>query len=124
MSGLANPGQATFNGAPTAERNGIVVDLDATPKQDTPVGAVELFRLGGQVHTIPEKARFNIALKYLWLAKVDGEVLAGQWLLEELLGPEGYQALMNYDDLTEEQFGTIMTAAQKVVLGSLESGKA
>jgi hypothetical protein len=113
----------TLNGTQTVAGNGVVVDLDAAPRPTAPVGQVELFRLDGVVHTIPEKARFNVALKYLWLAKTKGEEIAGQWMLEELIGTDAYTALMDHDELTDAQFSQIMGAAQRVVLGSLESGK-
>jgi hypothetical protein len=101
-----------------------MIDLDAREAGTKPAGVVELFRLGGRVFAIPEKARVNVALKYLWMAKTKGEEVAGQWMLEQLLGDEAYQALMEFDDLEPGQLAAILAAAQKVVLGSLEQGKA
>lgn len=123
---VANPERTALDGqsnaAPRAP-SAVVVDFDTEPAPSGPVGRVELFRLGGVVHTIPAKARFNVALKYLWKAKTEGEEIAGQWVLEELLGTDGFVALMNHDGLTPEQFARVMTAAQNTVLGSLEQGK-
>ncbi len=99
------------------------IDLDAAPTAAGPPGQIEIFRLGGAVYSIPDRPRVNLALKYLWLAKTRGEEIAGQWMLEELLGADAYQALMDFDDLTDTQFAAIMNRAQQVGLGSLEQGK-
>lgn len=100
-----------------------MVDLDAKPRDDGPVGRVDLFRLDGRTYTIPDRTRANVGLKYLWLEKEKGTGPAEQWLLEELLGEDGYKALMGYDELEPEDLERIMLVAQEVVLGSLEEGK-
>lgn len=124
---VANPERTALDGesntTPLGAINGVVVDLDAEPAGTAPIGRVELFRLAGTVYTIPARVRVNIALKYLWLATKQGEAIADQYLLQEMLGIEGYQALMGYDDLKLDQLNRIMAAAQKTVLGSLEPGK-
>lgn len=117
----APPPAAERNGhGPDAAPPGGMVDLDAKPRDHTPVGRVELFRLDGVVYTIPDRTRANIGLKYLWLEKEQGTGPAEQWLLEELVGEDGYRALMEYDHLETEDMERIMTIAQRVVLGSLE----
>jgi len=83
---------------------------------------IELFSLDGVAYTIPAKPRVNLALRYLWHAKQYGEDRAAADLLESLLGAEGFEALVNYDDLTGEQFEAIMAAATKYTLGALEDG--
>jgi len=84
---------------------------------------VELFSLDGVPYTIPAKPRVNLALRYLWHAKQYGEDRAAAELLESLLGADGFEVLVNYDDLTTEQFDAIMTAATKYTLGALEDTK-
>jgi len=104
--------------------NGALVDLDASPANPAPPGEVALFRLDGRTFTIPARSRVNVGLKYLWIAKTSGEGAADQWLLEQLVGTEGYQALMNHDGLEADQLTRIMQAAQRTVLGGMEPGKA
>jgi hypothetical protein len=41
-------------------------------------------------------------------------------LLVDLIGEEGFQALMDCDELEPDQLATIINAAQKVTMGGLE----
>lgn len=94
------------------------VDLDANkPENDE---RIVLFKLDGEEYSIPKKPRANMALKYLRLTREHGERRAGAFLLEDLLGTENYEALMNYDDLTQEQLEHVMEIAQMHVLGEIE----
>lgn len=92
-----------------------------TPEQTG--NRIVLFSIDGREYDIPAKPRANIALKYLWEVKQRGQEVAAATLLEELIGAEGFQALMEYDDLTQDQLKTVMEAAQKVVLGNAEAPK-
>jgi hypothetical protein len=71
-----------------------------------------------EVHPSPARS-----LKYLKMLRDEGADIATQYMLESLLGDEGYQALMEYEDLTEEQFEQVVTAASKIMLGSFEGPK-
>lgn len=88
------------------------------------VETVELFSIDGVSYHIPTKPRVNVALKYLKMARDEGTDAAAAFLLEKLLGEEAYNALMDFDDLTDEALGQIVEAAQKVTLGGLEAPKA
>jgi len=83
---------------------------------------VTLFSIDGEEYRVPAKPRVNVALKYLTNAREFGEQLAQMMLLEELLGPEGYKALSEYDELTSEQLNEVADLAAKLTLGGLESG--
>jgi hypothetical protein len=102
---------------PRADGGGPVVLVTGSAP---PSPNVELFSLDGVPYTIPAKPRVNLALRYLWHAKQYGEDRAAAELLESLLGADGFEVLVNYDDLTTEQFDAIMTAATKYTLGALE----
>ena len=102
---------------PRADGGGPVVLVTGSAPE---APSVELFSLDGVSYTIPAKPRVNLALRYLWHAKQYGEDRAAAELLESLLGAEGFEALVNYDDLTTEQFDAIMAAATKYTLGALE----
>jgi len=104
---------------PRADGGGPVVLVTGSAPE---APSVELFSLDGVSYTIPAKPRVNLALRYLWHAKQYGEDRAAAELLESLLGAEGFEALMNYDDLTGDQFEAIMAAATKYTLGALEDG--
>lgn len=95
-----------------------------TSKDDGSEAArVRLFSIDGVDYTIPAKPRVNIALKYLWHAKQFGEDRAAAEMLEALLGSDGFEALVNYDDLEPAQLQQIMQLAAKHTLGALEATK-
>lgn len=92
-------------------------------RDDAEQEKVDLFTIDGQTYSIPAKPRANIALKYLRNVRVEGQDFAAGVMLEDLLGEEGYTALMEYDDLTMEDLNAIMMAAQKVLLGAIEDSQ-
>ncbi len=100
-----------------------VIELVSGGDEDAPPEMVDLFSIDGVTYQIPSKPRVNVALKYLWQARTVGEDHAAGELLESLLGPKGFQALVEYDDLTPEQFANILGAAQKVTLGAMEAAQ-
>lgn len=100
----------------------MVLNLDDAQKVDE-TETVPLFVLDGKTYTIPAKPKANITLKYLRNIRTMGEDIAAGELLEGLLGSEGYEALMNHDDLTMDQFQQVMLAAQKHVLGAIEEAQ-
>lgn len=79
-------------------------------------------------YTIPAKPNAGLALEFLRVARTQGAELATSWLIEEAVGREGYQALI--DEL--EGFGGDGAAVlrgmgekiQRVVMGGLEGPKA
>ena len=97
------------------------IALTTRPVDDDNVAeSIELFTIDDVAYSIPSKPRVNVALKYLRLARTQGQDMAVGWLLEELLGEAGYTALMDYDDLTVEDLTSVAQAAVKVVLGAME----
>src|SRR5882757_3140203 len=99
----------------------MAIDLKTSTKATEEISMVDLFSLDGEMFQIPEKPKVNVALKYLKIARIQGPDMAAGWLLEELLGTEAYEALMNFDDLTTDQLETVMMVAQEVTLGAMEA---
>jgi len=76
-------------------------------------------------YTIPKKVKFNVTLQATEILAQRGEHAAGVWMLRELLGEDGYEALINFDDLERDDFNQICEIAANVVLGPAEGrGKA
>lgn len=98
-----------------------MIELQTPEQSAAPPEMVDLFSIDGVTYQIPAKPRVNLALKYLWHVRQYGEDRAGAELLEALLGSKGFQALVEYDELEPDQFVTILTAAQQVTLGVMES---
>jgi len=84
---------------------------------------VELFELNGVKYHVPNRTRPNVSLKYLRLAQQKGEGVAAAYLIEALVGAEGFDALSEYEHLTDEQYKSVMKAARQIVLGSVVPDK-
>jgi hypothetical protein len=87
----------------------------------TEVARVALFSIDGTEYTIPETVPASMSLRVLDTARRQGMEVALSLALEELLGPDGYRALLTCDALTSEHMGAIMDAVQALTMGELES---
>jgi hypothetical protein len=96
-----------------------VIEINPTAA-DQPVEMTDLFSLNGVTYQVPAKPRLNLALRYLKARRESGEMEAASLLLEQMVGGEGFDALMNYDDLTPEILEQVTTAAAKLAMGGLE----
>jgi len=85
------------------------------------VERVPLFYIDDVEYSMPAKIPGNVALKYLRKIRTDGVEVAGAWLLEEVIGTEAYEALMNYDGLTIEQLNQVIAIVERHALGSVEA---
>lgn len=68
-------------------------------------------------YSIPAKKNAGLWLKFLRLARSIGDELASSWLLEEVIGTEGYEALCNEPDLTDETVTAISRRVAQVIGG-------
>jgi hypothetical protein len=84
---------------------------------------VPLFSIDGQVFSIPAEVDASMALRVLDAARRSGMEAAMSGALEELLGEESYQALLNCKGLTKENLEQIMALVQEISLGGLEAAK-
>jgi hypothetical protein len=80
---------------------------------------VVLFRLGGVDYMTTDRPRVALSLRYMRKVREVGEAEANAYLLEEMIGPEAYEALEEYDDLTTEQFADIMELVKKITVKAL-----
>lgn len=84
---------------------------------------VPAFSINGKVYTILTKPKTNAGLRYIHLARTKGAEQAVDYMLETLLGTEGYEALMDFDDLTEEDLTAVINAAARIMTGAVEAPK-
>ncbi|MFD9223818.1 hypothetical protein ACFWDI_28395 [Streptomyces sp. NPDC060064] len=91
-----------------------------TSKPDTPADRIVLFYVDDQEYSIPKRVGRNHGLRYLRTMRKQGEALAAQELLEVLIGEDGYTALMECEDLEDEQLDKIMTRLRDMALGEVE----
>ena len=93
------------------------VKLTSSTKE---VEQIELFELDGKSYTIANKPRVNLSLKVLRISADKSEQPGRGDMLEALLGKENYETLLDFDDLTIEDFTAIVELASEVVFGELE----
>jgi hypothetical protein len=84
---------------------------------------VDAFSINGVMYSILTRPKTNVGLKYIHLARTRGSEIAIDFMLEVLLGVDGYQALMDFDDLTEADLEAVIGAASKIMAGAVETPK-
>lgn len=88
---------------------------------DVPVAElVPLFSIDGRTYSIPGEVPASMALRMLDAMRRQGMEAAMSEALEELLGAEAYQALLQCRALTVDHLERIMAVVQTHVLGNLE----
>lgn len=99
--------------------------LVLTTSKDKPAPEKEvLFSIDGMEYEIPTKFGANAALQFARVVRLQGPDIAVAWVLEYALGPSGYAALMNYDELTAEQLDQVTQVIVTRVAGAMELPKA
>jgi hypothetical protein len=76
--------------------------------------------LNGVDYNVPKVIGPNVSLAYMRDIRRKGVEEARAGILERILGPEALDALADYEDLTEEEFQSVMDAVDRHVLGPLE----
>jgi hypothetical protein len=84
---------------------------------------VPLFELDGKVYTVDSPQPPNRGLRYLHMLHTQGPQIAYAYMLETMLGEEGYAALMGFEGLTSEHTERLIQDALKLLLGSHEGPK-
>jgi hypothetical protein len=96
-----------------------------TPEQVEAEGdqspGIPLFSIDGQQYYMPERIGTNLLLKILRVVRQQGIEIAMAELLERVIGEDAYTALMEYDDLTEDQLKAVMDRVQHYTMGKLEA---
>ena len=97
--------------------------LRLTRRTDRTEERVPLFYIDDVEYTVAKRPNVNVGLQMMHLFRTQGEAAATDYVLDKLLGADGYAALREYDDLTPAQFKHICQVAVKLALGSLELPK-
>lgn len=89
---------------------------------------VPIFSLPGpdgkeREYTVLVKPPYYVALEYTHKLRAEGLGFALDYLMEEMLGAEGYAALRGYKDITEQQVGQVLAIVTRLALGRLELPK-
>ena len=92
-----------------------------TSDDDEPVERDTLFYIDDKPFTIPVRVGVDVAIEYLHRAAAvggggEGEALAADYLLTEMLGEEGYRALRTYKKLTAAQFAHVIAVCTRIAV--------
>ena len=109
--------------APQADDAPQFVSLRTLTDGERETARADLFSVDGKMFQIDTKPKVNTALRYLHIARTQGSEPAIDYMLGRLLGDEAYEALMAFDDLTEENLEQVITIASKIMAGAVETPK-
>ncbi len=100
-----------------------IIVLPSTKSDDGADIEVEmepLFELNDEIYQVPKKPSAGMALGYLERQTEMGPDAAIHWMMVEMLGQEGYDALKNHPTLDREILDKIISKVEKKVLGGME----
>lgn len=93
------------------------------PEDRAPEERVVLFSLDDREFTIPRKFPIGLGLKVIRTMRKRGNEIGMAELLEEVIGADAYDALVNYPDLENGDIERLMEIVTSLALGSLDGPK-
>ena len=96
-----------------------VMSLKPGPKRK--VEWRDAFEINGTMYKIRSHAEPNMGLRYIRLYRTQGESIANDFMLNHLLAPDAYEALMGFDGLTTDDLLEVLKHAVTIMLGRVES---
>ena len=84
--------------------------------------SVVAFRLDGKEYEAVINPPTSMMLRYLDRMRKWGPNPAISWLIEEMVGPEGYEALLTSPKVTKDDFAAISRLCVKAVMGDGDTG--
>lgn len=98
-----------------------IIRLKTKPK--TRQKRVVLFYIDDRPYSVPAKPGAEVSLQILDAMERLGQEAGIAFMLKKLLGVEGYNALMNYEDLDADDLQQVIVKANEVINGQLEGPK-
>jgi hypothetical protein len=95
----------------------------STKDESEPIEMVTLFEIDDTTYQVPKNPSPTVGLRYLKICKTEGPEAGAYYLLSNMLGEQGYEALMDYEQLTQDQYDFILTAALRIATGKTERPK-
>lgn len=82
---------------------------------------IVLFTIDDKEFTVPAKPGMRVALKFLnEMKRSDNEMFGMLQLLQDMLGDEQYNALLDYEELTDDLVGKIAEQCVALALGNAQ----
>lgn len=94
-----------------------LLELHTKGTEKAPVETEPAFTIDGVVFSVPVEVKAQVAIRYMHYCRTRGDNWALSWLLEEVLGPEAYKALLEFDDLEDDQLIAIAKIVQSKAIG-------
>lgn len=95
--------------------------LEFVTEEETAEVRVPVFSIDGVAYTMPEHVPVNVAYKAMNMFRKEGPVATTFWLMEEMLGQDGLDAMLAYRSLNNERWNQVGKVLSEHVMGSLES---
>lgn len=92
-------------------------------KKGTKTASIVLFSIDEKEYSIPSAIKPNASLKIMRVFQKQGDTAGISFMLETLLGPEAYEALLDFDDLESKDLEKIIKIAYQMVAGATEDPK-
>jgi hypothetical protein len=96
------------------------VIITTEDESQEPQERIPVFTLDDVEYTMPAHIPASMSLRVLDMIRRVGQEAAVSWVLEEVLGDEAYQALLNCRSLKPSQLLAVMAVVQDHVLGAME----
>lgn len=110
---------------PTAKKTEVPAEapkvIALKSKKDRVTEYQTLFSIDDKEYQIPTRLRPNQGLQIMHAFRELGDTGGVSFMLETILGTEGYNALINFDDLEDEDLASIIEIAFKLVSESQSS---
>lgn len=91
-----------------------------TTDQAEPPAREPIFSIDGTTYTIPVEVPASTGLEAMERTRQEGEAQATAWIMEELLGKDGWKALRSCREVTKPQLRAIMKICRERVFGGME----
>lgn len=93
----------------------LVLELTSGPGED--LERIPIFSVDGTEYTIPKDVPAYVSLEAQELLATQGQAVAERWLMVELLGQEGWDALRSCKTLTRPQYRKLAASIVEHAMG-------
>lgn len=100
-----------------------ILRFTAAPPADRPERRSVLFTIDDDEFTILDNPVPQLGLEYLHVIRTEGVFAASLWLLEAMLGPQGYDALVHCKGLPQSGLQRVIEVCVEKINGSMDAPK-
>jgi hypothetical protein len=97
-----------------------MLEFTSRPKDAPEAERVPFFSVDGVQYTHPKEVDATLALRALDITATQGEMVANRWLMIQVIGEEGYRALLNCRGLGKSDLAKVQEVIRALVFGDTE----